>query len=679
MSISQIQYNRKKEEFIKILIQKGIEPNNFELNKMLSEYFDNHILGMPYYSPIKQTPYEQSNKEDYNHNFETFKEDIETAYEANISINNKAVAMQEYYDVEKIKVRNALAKLNLRIENILDGLKYADAIQQYVEVFDDLYGVEYYGDTKRNIPYTTSFIDLLQKKVYTDKTNNKLNKISLLNAKISISGLSDFVETETKGTIDNILNDVNNEIYILNGRTTINKEKSITIDIDIGSLIDVNTIRFSCTSTKKVNCDLLLSDDGANFYSVYSINGLDNIEWNFNKKTIQYIKIIYKKSEPDGVVIDNNMEIYEYYFILKNISIMLDEYQNKSIFVSKPITFNNLTSSIKLDVNDMIFDNTRIDYFIGFDNNSNKIGWDSIINHKEHGLFMFEKRHKILNYHVDDFGTIGEILQLYKLYKLPDGVNRNSIKLTPGYNMWSVKKYNRKNGDSNEDGFSLISGDFSDHVSKCNLTEIFMDCENYNDFILETNTLYIFTQYISLQSAQNIYDTFIKVTDNNYNEINNAEIRLFVNGYETTSIDNNKYSFYFKKGVSKIQIAIYISDTTASTKRLYHNLNLKSLTNDVFAYPPMKYTSNTILDKTIGENYNYYTIKDGYIYVKCNPLDMIKSDMNDMGYFISYYMLKEDMRNYFDDDKLTFRIMAILDSNNKNISPQILNYRITGK
>ena len=93
MSISAIQRRRKTREFTQQLLQKGIEPNNFELNRMLTEYFDNHTLGMPYYAPNKQKPYEESNKDDYNHNFLGFKEDIETIYEANIEENNKAVAM----------------------------------------------------------------------------------------------------------------------------------------------------------------------------------------------------------------------------------------------------------------------------------------------------------------------------------------------------------------------------------------------------------------------------------------------------------------------------------------------------------------------------------------------------------------------------------------------------------
>lgn len=680
MSISSIQRKRKVEEFTQYLLKKGIEPNNFELNRLLSEYFDNHVLGMPHYKPIKQKPYEESNKNDYNHNFKTLQEDIETIYDANIEANNKAVAMQEYYDLEKNKVRNALTKLALRVENISEILKSTSKAKQYVQVFDDLYGIEFYGNSKRNIPYTTSFVDLLQKKLYTDKTSSKINKISMNNATVSIHGLTDFDSYQTQGDLHNILTDTISDLYIISAINSSDKEKQLEILVDLGSLITFNMVSFKYTSTREMPCELYLSEDGENYISVYDVKSRDYIEWNFNAKTARYIKIVCHKQESDGLSEEENKQGYEYYFVLKNISIAKEEFESKSVFVSKVIDFDDLTSTIRLDATDMIFNNTRIDYFIGFDNEVDKIGWDAIENHKDHNLFMFNKRHKILNYHVDSFAQKSDVVDLYKLYKLPTNVNTNSIKLTPAYNMWSVKRYNRINGDFNEDGFTLATGDFSEHVAKCNMTQMFMDCENYDGFNIAANTLYIMTQFISLEQSMNLFNKFIRITDTNcITDINGAEIRVFLNGYEITPGNQQQYSFALRKGVNKVQIAIYCNSDTTEAKRLYHNLNFKELTNDVFGFVPMKYTNNATLDKIAGDTYQYYTIKDGYIYVKCNPYDMIKSDIEDMGYFISYYSLREDMIDYFEDNHIKFRIMAVLTSNDKNVSPELINFRITGK
>lgn len=680
MSISSIQRKNKTDEFIIKLTQLGIEPNNFELNNMLTEYFDNHIIGMPLYSPIKQIPYEESNKDNYNHNFITLKADLETAYKANIETNNKAVAIQQYYDTQSNKIRNAISNLSLRVDSILNAIKANAHIKYYSQSFDDLYSVEYYGDKKRNIPYTTSFVDLLQKKVYTDKTSNKNNKISLVNAEISINNYGDFDSHSVSGNKNNILNDTTTDIYIAYCKSKDDKAKSLELIIDLKTLIEINCVRLTFTSVKNMTCELYLSEDGENYISAYNMTSCNCVEWNFNSKIIRYIKINCIKNEPDGVESYNDdVAFYEYYYLLKNITISNDEFETKSVFVSKIIDFDDLTSIIRLDATDMTFNNTRIDYFIGFDNGIDKIGWDAITNHNDYKLFMFEKRHKILNHHIADYSNIAGDTNLYRLYELPKTVNRNSIKVTPGYNMWSVKRYNRKTGDRN-DGFNLDSNDFTDYIEQCNVSQLFMDCENYSSFEIWSNVLYIFTQYISLDKADNLFNKSISIRSTDFKTIiSSAQIKVFTNGYEVAPNDDNKYSFSLHKGVNKVQVVIYCPDNNSLQRRLVHNLNFKQLTNNVFGLVPMRYTNHNILNKMKQDTYNYYTIKDNYIYVKCNPSDLIKSDLEDMGYFLSYYALREDMTYYFPDNHIKFRLMAVFNSTDKNLSPELLNFKITGR
>ena len=219
-----------------------------------------------------------------------------------------------------------------------------------------------------------------------------------------------------------------------------------------------------------------------------------------------------------------------------------------------------------------------------------KIGWDAIENHREHELFMFQKRHKIVNHHIDEFGTHGGFLNAYKIYELPKNVNRNSIKVTPGYNMWSVNRYNRKKGDSN-DGFSLVTGDFSDHVEICDKTQMFMDCENYDAFNIQSNVLYIMTQYVSLEQSMHLYDNFIKIMDTDCKaEYSQAEIRVFVNGYEVTAGDNSMLML-LASTVAFFIIALFIVMWYKSLKSAYtsqlkkeQGLHVNSFTEDFAEY-----------------------------------------------------------------------------------------------
>jgi hypothetical protein len=244
--------------------------------------------------------------------------------------------------------------------------------------------------------------------------------------------------------------------------------------------------------------------------------------------------------------------------------------------------------------------------------------------------------------------------------------------------MWAVRRYRPNGSVEGAPAFSFDTFDFNAYTAGCEMDYVFMDCENYNSFSLDPNALYIFTQYVSLDKPYNAYNKFIKIMDHTFqNMIPGVEQKVFLNGDEIVPAGNNNYSFSLKKGVNKIQIAIYCPN--GLTNRLYHNINFKEATNNVFGFTPMKYVNWSILDCQMVENYNYYTIKNNKLYVKINPGDMIQSELEDMGYFITYYSLREDMANYFNSNNLSFRIMAVLHSSDQNVSPEILNFRITGK
>ena len=145
------------------------------------------------------------------------------------------------------------------------------------------------------------------------------------------------------------------------------------------------------------------------------------------------------------------------------------------------------------------------------------------------------------------------------------------------------------------------------------------------------------------------------------------------------SIHNGLYGLNLKKGVNKIQFVVYVPSSLATIVKLYHNLNFKEVTNNVFAFKPMQHTNINTLKKTLENTYAYYAIKNNTIYTNIDPNELINSPKNDMGFFISYYGLKDGMQRYFYSNKLRFRIMAVLNTKTKNISPSIINFRITGK
>lgn len=675
MSISSVQKKLKQDEYITELAQKGIAPNNYEVNKMLTEHFDNHVLGMPYYTPIMQKAYDVSSKDDYNHNFSSIAEDLKVVYTADAEANNTAIAMQEYYDSEKIKIMQELDNLALRIKNVSSSLKAAKVSEQYVESFNNYYNLEFYGNAERNISYTTCFVDLLQKTAYNPKINSKVNKINIDDATVTVTTEYGSKVRPSSGNVKDIINDIFNEYVMFTCSDSDNTGiKTLFIDIDFGKDILFNTVLFKYTSATNMTNTLYLSEDGNSYIPTYDISTPMLSEWSFPDKKVRFIRIKCTKEECDAVSSEtSSVDINQFYFMFKNISIAYEKYSNTSVLITKPISFNNIISSIRLDAEDMIFSHTRIDYFIGYDNGSNKIGWDAIKNHDNHELYMFEKKNKIANINVDRFAEHDSMIEGYAVIELPKYVNTGTIKVIPGYNMWDVKRYN--NAPAN---FSIITGDITDYVNNSSVVQLFMDCENYNDFEIRTNTLYIFTQYIILENSDIMNGRSLYV-DNNGTKVEEAEIKIFVNGYETSKYDKNLYSFMMRKGTNKVQIAIFVPNNNALTFRLKHNINMKTFTNDVFAMTPMRYANNAMLSAMPSDSYRYYTIKDKCIFVKPDPRDIANSYLTDMPYFVKYSSLKGDLEDLFTEGKFSFRLMAVFTTEDNNVSPRLNNIRITGR
>lgn len=674
MSISSVQRKKKTDEFSMELVQKGIKPNAYEVGKMLTEHFDNHVAGMPYYSPIKQEKYGTSSKKDYNHNFETLNEDLEVIYMANVEANNTAVAMQEYYDSERDKVMGDIEKLSMRIRNISEAMKNGERSKQYVETFDTLYNIDYYGDNTRNIPATSCFIDLLQKNAYNNKMNSNVNKLDISSATVTING-----GKIKSGDASNILDDIFNDYVIIEASDiSPTTEKSIEVIIDLGQEMIFDSVLFRFTSASNMSETLYLSEDGNTYVPTYTNNASLLSEWTFPEKRARFLKIICLKDSCDSINQDADSEHYRYvyYFLFKNISVAYEKYTKKSCLVTKQIDMGDLISELFLDSDDMTFSHTSIDYFIGYDNGKDKVGWDVLNNHSIHPLEMFEKKHKIANVNVDGFGDPDISINCYKVINIPKNINKNTIRVTPGYNMWMVNKYNHYDG--NTEAFSLSTGDFSDFVNNCDCVKMFMDCENYTNFTISANSLYIFTQYVSMDRADVLFNKTLMVTKNG-NPIDNAQIRVFVNGYETSSCATNKYTFNLKKGVNKIQIAIYCFSTTVEDYKLIHKVNFKDLTNDVFSSTPLKYTNHGVIKNAKEDSYEYYTIKDNAIYVKDDPTNIVRSELEEMPYFISYYSLKPELTGLFPDGHVKFRIMAVMNTTDNTVSPRITGFRISGR
>lgn len=650
MSISQRQIEIAKERAITSFLEEGRQPYSANINALVASYFRGKMPGAPFYRPLSVEEYECSDPNTYNDMFSSLGEDLQTIFKENGVQANKVTALVDYYITEKGKVNGDIDKLFLRLDNIDKALKKNKVTEGFVENFNDFYSLELYGEPDRSIPSTTAFIDLTQKRVYNEKLTMAKEKLNISSASVIVKPISSIVDHSEIGEAKNILSDMTNENYIYVAKRNSNEECAIEVKLVLEEPVTATTISISVQTTKAMNVKASYSEDDIVYKDHMDLDTESNAEWNFNKSAVKFITIRLNKIEPDGY---NGTE-YEYYFTLKNISILRDSYMSKGVLVTAPITTNTIPNDVLLLSDDVIHPNTDIKYFIGKDDFSNKIEWKEIQNGITYDLGILRSERKLITAHTADYGDFDN--GCYNICSVPLKISTNSIDVKTGYQMWYRETVNIPTDISSESTFVPSLVHYSSPVSY-----EYIDCDKYS-LDITAGTMQVLTQYIVCDKPYVVSQKKITGT---------IKRALYVNNIKVPEA-NGEYSLYLNQGTNKIQVLVF-SDTDASFS---HNFNLTMISFDVYAGNPLRHVSEyTLRYKTPPNDSTSFAISDkGYIIVKTDPKSNVinKTGNNDkLKYLVNYKYVPEGY-----GDKFSFRLMAVLTSSTDDLSPQILSYRI---
>ena len=120
----------------------------------------------------------------------------------------------------------------------------------------------------------------------------------------------------------------------------------------------------------------------------------------------------------------------------------------------------------------------------------------------------------------------------------------------------------------------------------------------------------------------------------------------------------------------------------------FEKSKLLKITEDIYALKPLKrvdYYTLTHLSKHLNE-YGYYAIKDGLVYVKHQPdtlshLGLTQTlDSSGAPYFIRFRMVHSDFSDllipYGANKALQVRLMVVFKTNNSSVSPKLKNFQL---
>ena len=678
-SINKIQFEIIKEKVIKYLITNGIEPTSFTVNSMINDILTRKNLGAPAFKHFNLSD-TISNSKEWEESFKNLEEDMNVLYKSNVVNNEEILNKEKEYEKIKNQVYNAITELNYNINSIEYSLNTAKNINKNLFVLKDFRQIELDGIQNRNIPQTTSFIDLLQKNITNDKSDNNFDRIDISKALIQTKMLT-HTSYVIDNNIENVVNDFINDRYLLEAGSEIDRDQVLQIDIEFDSKKTFNKIQLDISSSNVVYGKILTSEDNENYETLNESEGTNLMDFSFDVVKTKNIRIVLVKPNADGFI--NNE--YKYYFIINSILCMYEEYKTSSVFVTKPFKFDMPAENMILEADEYVYPNTDISYYIGIDNGNNIINWIPINNRKKVNMQLLKHNRNILNFSENNPNYNTKINNCYKICKISNTVNKNSIVLYPGYQTYKVKVYDLGMKDYNKIDFMDIAEDKL-------LETCYIDMEEY-DIELYDGLTYVFECFVYCDKESYVNNKHIKIVEkeNSKNKINYS---VFVNNYEISSKNN----FKFRKGKNKVNFIVtcnFGTNTDNNSKsKIIHNFNFKENSFISCAAPRAKYINPNVLANIVCENnLKFYSINtNNNILVKTNAISKPKyiglqypdyyniNGQSYLSYYIKYKDIRDDKKQFItiNNTNVTFnlRLMAILTSNSINISPKVKGFKL---
>lgn len=678
--ISQLQWNEKKEAFMQALLKQGIVPTSYELTQRLNDYFMTQAPGLPMYRPVHQTYHGISNPVHHNEMYKWIEQDLKTLYRANTQNNDKLLEVQELYTLENDRLQQRLFSLQKRLTGLQKALEVERMSGHFIETFKNFNHIELDGNVDRNIPNTSCFVDLLHHQAELERFLQSSRKLNLSNGELSISDLNRTDgDIQLTGQLNHLLKDSVNEVCSFVFQNNELKKQQVKLILTLPQAVTTNFISLSFYSHLPMTASVTLYNEEGENYQLYELSDPELLTWSFKDRTVQRLEMILTKEEADSLTEAGQ---YEHRFYLKNLSLYQESFKSESRLVTQPILIEKLPTAIQLLADDYQFVETYLHYYLAIDNGHNVLNWELV---EKETLFQFdilEDRHQRIHRLSEGYDETNH-QSVYSIFKLPSLTIEDSIKLYGGYQKWKWDVINVKKAALGSE-FSLNQLDLGIILSNEKVPSpqrIFIGCDNY-DWHFPTGSILLGEQYIYTPMDQTVDYKFFQ-----FEEGVLGSYRVFLNGFEIKPVQD-RLNMQLKKGKNHLKLIFYLPVSEKEETFITHNLNFKDCSEDIYALPPLKrvdYYTLTHLSPYLDE-YSYYAIHDGRIYVKHRPEQLSKFglsesfDMSGAPYFIRFKTIRSDYANLLiphgTRQALQVRLMVVFKANHPSLSPKLKSFQL---
>lgn len=602
MTINDTQKSLIREEIMVSKLKEGFYPSMYLVDALVNEVFKNRPLGQPRFTYVEMKKGEASSSAEYNGMFKGAGQDLKVGYEETKRLNNRIMSLANYYESNRMKINKLLQGLELSAESL--SMKASSSNNRSVigDMINDFKMIDFRGNTKRNIPKTDAFVNLIQSDVEMKRTRNGTTKYDLSDADLSFKTSADHQVIHLSPMVSALADTIHESWRTI----VVSKEAgevSATFTIELKEVVRASNVTIDMQSGKPVHVALLVSHDGKEFVRLEQERIFASYQWVFESRDIKAIRFEMIKKEEDR---PNGSE-FEYIFGMKSVEMTETLYQENSYFVSKPFILpdHEAVKQISIDIDDYLPPDTSIRYYVGFDYIDEMIEWQEIRKDRPVVTDMVKPHKMEINRYTDGYAQmIAERFgtKFYQIAKLPHKPLKDSIKLMVGRNMWLKETIAAPfEYEETEDGTDVIvyPTGIHDWTRTPSTKKEYVRIQNGYDY-LRSNKFHRYTTHIFSEEHATFDATVIGTSDTSH--------AVFVNGSQIKGVDN-KYNLSLVPGWNKIQVYAY---ARILNQEIIIDFYIPALNNQIFASstPMQELSMYDLLNNTTTRNINHFAVDE---------------------------------------------------------------------
>ena len=432
MSLKELQQKMLINSAKKHFIKQGKPPTSKEVADYINEKLKDTIPGLPLFKAIYGEKYEVASKNDFNSMIQTIHEDLTNLYNADNHVNNEILSLFNLYENEKRNCINALSVLQKNLDSAIYMMENKDVKFAISDVFDTFEHIDFVGNEDKNIPETTSFINLLSKYAASDIKFS--NIIDITSADINFTIENKPISNVRLSAIENCINNNVAETWLQKIILDTNGELRCSLELTLPEEQVINTISIDLSSPRKLKIACTLYKDEQSSTQLISKESYDECEWNFKNTPVKKIVFNITKSEHD----DTDGVNFIYYIGVKKISLYKHVYQKESVFVSTPYDIEAPFSQVVLTEDASVPQQTVIKSYIGIENDKST-SWIKLNSEEESELNLLATNNEHISRTSVGYGAQYND-DLYVIAELLHVPVQKSLQLDIGMNMWEVRE-----------------------------------------------------------------------------------------------------------------------------------------------------------------------------------------------------------------------------------------------